>query len=72
VTAPWEPIYERVLPDRLVPGLWPREAHTNTRGSAHGGLLAALADKAMGLSCAVVRGISPKGAEPASFVTVSL
>ena len=72
MTAPWEPIYERVLPDRLVPGLWPREAHTNTRGSAHGGLLAALADKAMGLSCAVVRGISPKGAEPASFVTVSL
>jgi acyl-coenzyme A thioesterase PaaI-like protein len=72
VTAPWEPIYERALPDRLVLGLWLRDAHTNTRGSAHGGLLAALADKAMGLSCAVVRGISPKGADPASFVTVSL
>jgi acyl-coenzyme A thioesterase PaaI-like protein len=32
-----------------------------------------LADKAMGLSCAIVRGISPTTPnEPASFVTVSL
>ena len=73
LTAPWEPLYERVLPDRLVLGLWLRTPHANTRGSAHGGLIAALADKAMGLSCAIVRGISPNTPdEPASFVTASL
>jgi uncharacterized protein (TIGR00369 family) len=72
LTAPWEPLYERALPDRLVLGLWLRTPHTNTRGAAHGGLIAALADKAMGLSCAIVRGISPQGSDPASFVTVSL
>jgi uncharacterized protein (TIGR00369 family) len=73
LTEPWEPLYERALPDRLVLGLWLRTPHTNTRGSAHGGLIAALADKAMGLSCAIVRGINPATAsEPAGFVTVSL
>jgi acyl-coenzyme A thioesterase PaaI-like protein len=73
LTAPWEPLYERALPDRLVLGLWLRTPHTNTRGAAHGGLIAALADKAMGLSCAIVRGVSPAtSSEPASFVTVSL
>lgn len=72
LTAPWEPIYERALPDRLVLGLWLRTPHTNTRGTAHGGLIAGLADKAMGLSCGIVRGISPEGSDPAGFVTVSL
>jgi acyl-coenzyme A thioesterase PaaI-like protein len=73
LTLPWEPLYERALPDRLLLGLWLRTPHTNTRGSAHGGLIAALADKAMGLSCAIVRGISPLGAtDAARFVTVSL
>ena len=72
LTEPWEPLYERALPDRLILGLWLRTPHANTRGSAHGGLIAAMADKAMGLSCAIVRGVSPTGSEPASFVTVSL
>jgi uncharacterized protein (TIGR00369 family) len=73
LTQPWEPIYEQALPDRLVLGLWLRTPHTNTRGAAHGGLLAALADKAMGLSCARAMGLGPKHAsEPAQFVTVSL
>ena len=72
LTAPWEPLYERALPDRLLLGLWLRTPHTNTRGSAHGGLIAALADKAMGLSCAVVRGITQADEDPASLVTVSL
>jgi acyl-coenzyme A thioesterase PaaI-like protein len=62
LTAPWEPIYERALSDRLVLGLWLRTPHTNTRGSAHGGLIAALADKAMGLSCAIARGVGPQHA----------
>jgi acyl-coenzyme A thioesterase PaaI-like protein len=30
-----------------------REAHSNSRGTAHGGLIAALGDQAMGMSCGV-------------------
>ena len=33
-------------------GLFLREAHCNSRGLVHGGLITALADNAMGLSCA--------------------
>lgn len=50
---PWRPIYARAEPDRLILGLFLREAHTNSRGTAHGGLIAALADQAMGMSCGV-------------------
>jgi uncharacterized protein (TIGR00369 family) len=32
-------------------GLWIATPHTNSRGFAHGGLVSALADNAMGLSC---------------------
>lgn len=49
--APWRPIYQRREADRVVLGLRLRAEHTNSRGRAHGGLLAALADQAMGLSC---------------------
>jgi acyl-coenzyme A thioesterase PaaI-like protein len=65
-------MFGRALPDRLLVGLRLRETHTNTRGSAHGGLIAAPGDWAMGLSSAIVRGMSPKGIDLASFVTVSL
>jgi len=51
LTAPWEPIYARVTPEAFILGLHLREAHTNSRGLAHGGLISALADNAMGLSC---------------------
>ncbi|WP_394763645.1 PaaI family thioesterase [Phenylobacterium sp.] len=51
LTAPWEPIYARHTEGALVLGLFLREAHTNSRGFAHGGLIGALADNAMGLSC---------------------
>lgn len=54
LTAPWEPIYARREADRLRLGLEVREAHTNSRGLLHGGLIAALADNAMGLSVGVV------------------
>ena len=57
--------------DRIVIGLWLREAHTNSRGMAHGGLIAALADNAMGMSCSVV--MQREGREmQAKPVTVSL
>ena len=54
LTDPWEPLYSKVLPDRVVIGLYVREPHTNSRGMLHGGLIAALADNAMGLSCGQV------------------
>jgi uncharacterized protein (TIGR00369 family) len=39
--------------ERVVLGVRLREEHTNSRGTAHGGLIAALADQAMGMSCGV-------------------
>jgi uncharacterized protein (TIGR00369 family) len=71
LTDPWEPIYSKRLPDRVVIGLWAREPHTNSRGLIHGGLIAALADNAMGLSCVAV--LTAEGRKPeGGLVTVSL
>jgi len=53
LTAPWEPLYARTTAEAVMIGLRIREAHTNSRGLAHGGLITALADNAMGLSCGV-------------------
>ena len=65
-TNPWEPIYSRVLPDRIQLGLLADAPHTNSRGFVHGGLITALADNAMGLSCGtLLEGIS-------GLVTVNL
>lgn len=50
---PWRPLYARAAPDRIVLGVHLREPHTNSRATAHGGLIAALADQAMGMSCGV-------------------
>ena len=50
---PWRPLYAKTESDRIIIGVWLREPHTNSRATAHGGLLAALADQAMGMSCAV-------------------
>ncbi len=66
LTDPWEPLYSRRTATAVVLGLRLREAHTNSRGLAHGGLISALADNAMGLSCALAL---PEGAAP---LTVSL
>src|SRR5258706_12934417 len=51
LTDPWEPIYSRQTPDAIILGLRLATPHTNARGFVHGGLIAALADKAMGHSC---------------------
>ncbi|WP_169544722.1 PaaI family thioesterase [Sneathiella aquimaris] len=51
-TDPWEPLYSRILEDRIQLALIADEAHCNSRGFVHGGLITALADNAMGLSCA--------------------
>lgn len=65
LTDPWEPIYSRKTEAALRLGLRLREAHCNSRGFVHGGLISALADNSMGLSCALALG-------GARLVTVSL
>lgn len=70
LTDPWEPLYSRTAGDRVIVGLRAGAAHTNSRGFVHGGLLTALADNAMGLSCA--RTLDPDGEIGVSLVTVNL
>ena len=50
-TDPWEPIYHRSHDNGISLGLRAGDAHANSRGFVHGGLLSALCDNAMGLSC---------------------
>ena len=66
VTDPWEPIYSRKTDEAVILGLVSEAAHTNSRGFVHGGLISALADNAMGLSC------SHRLGGEASLVTVNL
>ena len=66
LTDPWEPLWRRISGDTVVLGLRAGPAHTNSRGFVHGGLISALADNAMGLSCA------RRLADVASLVTVNL
>jgi uncharacterized protein (TIGR00369 family) len=56
--------------DRIVLGLTVGAPHTNSRGFLHGGLIAALADNAMGLSCGQV--MRREGLQAGGLVTVSL
>src|SRR5947207_8210640 len=51
LTDPWEPLYSRTTEGAVVLGVRAGPAHTNSRGFVHGGLIGALADNAMGLSC---------------------
>src|ERR1700686_2125573 len=65
-TDPWEPLYSRRTSDAVIIGLRLTKPHTNGRGLIHGGLIATLADNAMGYSCAhVMGGVS-------SLVTIGL
>jgi uncharacterized protein (TIGR00369 family) len=56
LTDPWEPIYSKRTADAVVIALRLAKPHTNSRGLIHGGLIASLADNAMGLSCGVKLG----------------
>jgi uncharacterized protein (TIGR00369 family) len=51
LTEPWEPIYARRSASEIRLGFRAAAAHANSRGFVHGGLISALADNAMGLSC---------------------
>jgi uncharacterized protein (TIGR00369 family) len=67
LTEPWEPLYSRRTEKAVILGFRAAENHTNARGFVHGGLITALADNAMGLSCTLVlRG------ETAGLLTISL
>jgi uncharacterized protein (TIGR00369 family) len=66
LTEPWQPIYAKTTDKAVILGLRLAEPHTNSRGLIHGGLIAALADAAMGYSCAHRMG------NKFSLVTVSL
>ncbi len=54
LTDPWEPLYSKRTDKAVILGLRLAKPHTNGRGLIHGGLIAALADNAMGHSCAHV------------------
>jgi uncharacterized protein (TIGR00369 family) len=64
VTDPWEPIWVRQLEKAVQLAVRISPAHCNARGFLHGGVIASLADNAMGLSLAAATG--------SSAVTVSL
>ena len=66
LTDPWEPLFSRRTERAVIVGLRLARPHTNARGLIHGGLIAALADAAMGYSCAQVMGWTT------SLVTISL
>ena len=51
VTDPWEPLFSRRVDGAVQIGITLHDAHCNSRGLLHGGVIAALADNAMGLSC---------------------
>jgi uncharacterized protein (TIGR00369 family) len=65
-TDPWEPLYAKKTEKAVVLGLRLATPHTNARGLIHGGLIASLADNAMGYSCAQAMGWA------SSLVTVNL
>ena len=66
LTEPWEPLFAKRTDDAVIIGLRLARPHTNGRGLIHGGLIAALADNAMGYSCAQKMG------GVASLVTIGL
>lgn len=71
LTDPWEPVFfRREEGVKIVLALRAREPHCNARGMIHGGLIAALADNAMGHSCVAV--MEAAGNKPNGLVTVSL
>lgn len=62
------PFYEKRAGGEVSLGLRIEERHCNSRGICHGGLLATLADLALGYACLA----AGKPGGPTSFVTVNL
>ena len=55
VTDPWQPLYARTDQGVYELGFLLDTCHCNGRGLLHGGVIAALADNAMGLSLGIAR-----------------
>jgi acyl-coenzyme A thioesterase PaaI-like protein len=72
LTEPWEPLYARIDGHSFHLGVKVREAHCNGRRLAHGGLISALADNAMGLSVHLARNEHDKDTVRRGALTVSL
>jgi acyl-coenzyme A thioesterase PaaI-like protein len=71
LTDPWEPLYSKADNGAIILALRVRQAHCNSRGFAHGGLISALADNAMGLS--LIEALGERHHErPSGLVTISL
>ena len=70
LTAPWEPIWTQRAERTVALAVDVREPHCNSRGLAHGGLICALADNAMGLSAGAAA--RADGLEVQGALTVSL
>lgn len=66
-TVAWEPIYARQIDGSFQLAILFGNAHANTRGGLHGGVIATLCDNAMGLTLSLSPGGTPKG-----FVTTAL
>jgi acyl-coenzyme A thioesterase PaaI-like protein len=71
LTDPWEPLYSKAANGAILLALRIRPAHCNSRGIAHGGLISALADNAMGLSLSEALGERHKE-RPSGLVTITL
>jgi uncharacterized protein (TIGR00369 family) len=71
LTDPWEPLFSKIENGTVIVGVRIRNSHCNGRGFLHGGLIAALADNAMGLS--VIEALRGEGTDRGrSGSTVSL
>ncbi len=71
LTDPWEPLFSHRTEESVHIGLRAAAPHANGRGFVHGGLIMALADNAMGLSCGEkLRAKAPETTP--SLVTVNL
>lgn len=71
LTDPWEPIYVKMAEGGAILALELRDAHCNARGFAHGGLIAALSDNAMGSSL-VLKAREKFANDKLSAVTLSM
>jgi uncharacterized protein (TIGR00369 family) len=71
VTEPWEPLYSRTSETGVEIGIHIAAEHCNSRGFLHGGVIAALADNAMGLSFGEVS-TAKHGRAKGDAVTVNL
>jgi uncharacterized protein (TIGR00369 family) len=56
VTEPWEPLFSRRRDGGFDLAFVVAPGHTNSRGLLHGGVVAALADNAMGIACVLASG----------------